>query len=166
MKKVISKSIPALLLLISSVFSASSAFAYDWIPAGNGGRGSDPIRANYVQNDTYYVCAGKTQNGFQAGHLGENQSKCYVSWGSSSVGFTSYYVIQGSQDVQWVDRNVADSRKAISLDPENGYRTLICRAPNGLPGKVIQGGLRSGVCITAWGNSNFTNSNFEVLVRK
>jgi hypothetical protein len=155
-----------LLSLIGSAFLAQSASAYEWIQAGNGGRGKDPVQAGYVENDTYFVCAGRTPNGFQAGHLGGSQSTCYVAWGNKHIGFNSYYVLQGTQDVQWIDRNIADPNKVIKLDPENGIPTLICKAPNGLPGKVVGGGLTNGVCYTSWGNSNSSHTNFKVLVRR
>ncbi|NJL41644.1 MAG: DUF3421 domain-containing protein [Leptolyngbyaceae cyanobacterium SM1_4_3] len=157
----------ALLVLtfVSTVFGAEEALAIEWPRFSNGARGSDPIEAGYVENDTYYVCAGRTPNGYQAGHLGEEQSICYVAWEDSYIRFSRYLVPQGSDEVEWVDRNEADSNQLVRLDPEDGVDTLICRAPNGLPGKVVHGGLRNGICYTSWENYNTTHSNFDVLVR-
>jgi hypothetical protein len=76
--------------LISSVLFTNKAFAWDWIFAQNGERGSRSVGGSYVENDNYFVCAGRTPNGFQAGHLGLRQSICYVAWGESYIRFSSY----------------------------------------------------------------------------
>jgi hypothetical protein len=159
------KSVSILLLSISLSFLAKNAIAEQWILAGNGGRGSDPIVGGYRDYNHFYVCAGRTPNGFQSGHLAERQSKCYVAWGNKYIGFSSYYVLQGSKELRWINRNMADPNQVIKLDPEDGIPTLICRGSNGLPGKVVHGDLRNGVCYTSWGNNNTHFFDFEVLER-
>jgi hypothetical protein len=158
------KSILLLLLLTSSVISAERVLAEQWIQASNGGRGSDPILAGERSYSNYYVCAGKTPNGLQAGHLAQRQLICYVAWGNKYIEFTSYYVLQGSKNLRWIDRNMADPNRVINLDPEGGIPTLICRH-NNLPGKVVGGDLRNGICYTSWGNGNSSYSEFDVLER-
>ncbi|OUC15140.1 MAG: hypothetical protein B0A82_08295 [Alkalinema sp. CACIAM 70d] len=151
--------------IVVTVFSARIASAVEWLRFSNGARGNDPIWSNFVINDNYYICAGRTPNGYQAGHLGENQSVCYVAWGQGHLAFSSYFVLQGSQEVAWVDRNIADPRQVITLDPEDGIPTLICKSRNGLPGKVVHGGLRNGICYTSWNDYNIRHTNFDVLVK-
>lgn len=157
------------LTLVGIVSLTESALALHWRETSNGDRGSDPVRAGVRNDESYYVCAALTPNGgYQAGHLGRYQRICYVAWGRDYLARREYLVLQGSDDVMWVDRNVADQYESVTqdLEIEDGSQTLICRA-DGLPGKVVQGsrddGL-DGLCYTSWENYNISHSDFEVLV--
>jgi hypothetical protein len=168
------KLIPTLLLSMISVFISNYVYAADedpsgWVFAQNGGRGPKPF-ITYIRKEEYFVCAGKTPHGFQAGHLKDKESVCYVPWGESSLRFSSYYVLQGDFGDQ-IGQKMEEvaAFQVIQLDPENGKPTAICIAPNGLPGKIVNIQFRKdsgldGVCYTSENGRNYIHNKFNVLI--
>lgn len=166
------KAIFSVALVVAILFSPVLVFGqsldiygHNWDHASNGFYGPDPVVAGKKDGRLIFVCAGMTENGYQAGHLIQGETKCYVAWSKKYIGYSTYLVLQGSGKYNWKDRNKAVESDLVKLNPEDGYWTYICRYDN-LPGKVVHGGVQHGICYTSYGSGNTKTPIFEVLVKR